>query len=118
MAVLLLAEMTGSELSFDATAKAVTAAKSLGDVRVLCASSGCDEAASAASKIEGVSKVLCADDNAYGNGLAEPIADLVVALSPDFEHIVAAATNSAKKYTSSCCCTARCYGYHRLNECC
>jgi electron transfer flavoprotein alpha subunit len=96
MAVLLLAEMTGSELSFDATAKAVTAAKSLGDVTVLCASSGCDEAASAASKIEGVSKVLCADDNAYGNGLAEPIADLVVALSPDFEHIVAAATNSAK----------------------
>jgi electron transfer flavoprotein alpha subunit len=96
MAVLLLAEMTGSELSLDATAKAVTAAKSLGDVTVLCASSGCEEAASAASKIEGVSKVLCADDNAYGNGLAEPIADLVVALSSDFEHIVAAATNSAK----------------------
>ena len=96
MAVLLLAEMNGTELSLDATAKAVTAAKSLGDVTVLCASSGCDGAASAASKIEGVSKVLCADDDAYGNGLAEPIADLIIALSPDYQHIVAAATNSAK----------------------
>ena len=96
MAVLLLAEMNGAELSLDATSKTVTAAKSLGDVTVLCASSGCDGAATAASKIEGVSKVLCADDEAYGNGLAEPIADLIVALSSDFEHIVAPATNSAK----------------------
>ena len=32
MAVLLLAEMNGTELSLDATAKAVTAAKSLGAV--------------------------------------------------------------------------------------
>ena len=29
-----------------------------------------------ASQIDGVSKVLCADDDAYGHGLAEPIADL------------------------------------------
>ena len=96
MAVLLLAEMNGAELSLDATSKTVTAAKSLGDVTVLCASFGCDGAATTASKIEGVSKVLCADDEAYGNGLAEPIADLIVALSSDFEHIVAPATNSAK----------------------
>ena len=32
MAVLLLAEMNGAELSLDATAKAVSAAKTLGDV--------------------------------------------------------------------------------------
>ncbi len=96
MAVLLLAEMNGAELSLDATSKTVTAAKSLGNVTVLCASSGCEGAATTASKIEGVSKVLCADDEAYGNGLAEPIADLIVALSSDFEHIVAPATNSAK----------------------
>ena len=96
MAVLLLAEMNGTELSLDATAKAATAAKSLGEITILCASSDCDGAASAASQIDGVSKVLCADDDAYGNGLAEPIADLVVALSSDYEHIVAAATNSSK----------------------
>ena len=96
MAVLLLAEMNGTELSLDATAKAVSAAKPLGEVTILCASSDCDGAASAASQIDGVSKVLCADENAYGNGLAEPIADLVIALSSDYEHIVAAATNSSK----------------------
>lgn len=96
MAVLLLAELNGSELATDATAKAVTAAKALGDVTVLCASSGCAGAADEAAKLDGVAKVLCADDAAYGNGLAEPIAALVVSLAGDYEHIVAPATNSAK----------------------
>jgi len=96
MAVLLLAEVNGAELSVDQTAKAVTAAKALGDVTVLCASSGCGGAAEAAAKLDGVAKVLCADDAAYGNGLAEPIADLIVSLAGDYEHIVAAATTSGK----------------------
>ena len=96
MAVLLLAEVNGAELAVDATAKSLSAAKALGDVTVLCASAGCGGAAQAAAKLDGVAKVLCADDAAYGNGLAEPVADLVVSLAGDFEHIVAPATNSAK----------------------
>ena len=96
MAVLLLAETNGAELSVDQTAKAVTAAQALGDVTVLCASAGCSGAADEAAKLDGVAKVLCADDAAYGNGLAEPIADLVVSLAGDFEHIVAPATASGK----------------------
>jgi len=96
MAVLLLAEVNGAELSVDQTAKAVTAAQALGDVTVLCASAGCGGAAEAAAKLAGVAKVLCADDAAYGNGLAEPIADLVVSLAGDYEHIVAPATTSGK----------------------
>ncbi len=96
MAVLLLAEVHGAELSVDATAKAVTAARALGDVTVLCASAGCGGAAEAAARIDGVAKVLCADDAAYGNGLAEPIADLVVSLAGDYSHIVAPATAAAK----------------------
>ena len=96
MAVLLIAEVVGGELSVDATAKALTAAKALGDVTVLCASAGCTGAADAAAKLDGVSKVLCADDAAYGNDLAEPLADLVVSLAGDYEHIVAPATSSAK----------------------
>jgi len=97
MAVLLLAEVNGAELSVDQTAKAVTAAQALGDVTVLCASAGCGGAAEAAAKIDGVAKVLCADDAAaYGNGLAEPIADLLVSLAGDYEHIVAPATTSGK----------------------
>jgi electron transfer flavoprotein alpha subunit len=96
MAVLLLAEVNGADLAQDATAKAVTAAKSLGEVIILCASSGCSGAAEAAAKIDGVSKVLFVDAPVYGNGIAEPIADLIVSLAGDYEHILAPATNSAK----------------------
>ena len=96
MAVLLLAETIGAELALDATAKSVTAAKALGDVTVLCASFGCGGAAEAAAGIDGVSKVIWADDAAYGKGLAEPLADLIVSLADSYEHIVAPATNSAK----------------------
>ena len=96
MGVLLLAEIAGSEISLDQTGKAVTAAQALGDVTVLCASAGCEGAANEAAKLNGVAKVLCADDAAYGNGLAEPIADLIVSLAGDYDHILAPATASAK----------------------
>ncbi|WP_039017600.1 FAD-binding protein [Halocynthiibacter namhaensis] len=96
MAVLLLAEVVGGELAVDATAKALTAAKAMGDVTVLCAAAGCGGAAEAAAKLDGVTKVLCADDAAYGNGLAEPMADLLVSLAGDYDHIVAPATSAAK----------------------
>ena len=96
MAVLILAELNGNELSEDATAKAVSAAKGLGEVHVLCASSDCSGAAQAAAKLSGVAKVLCIDSGVFGNGMAEPIADLVVSISDDYDHIIAPATNSAK----------------------
>ena len=88
--------MNGGELAVDATAKAVTAAKALGDVTVLLASSGCEGAAEHAAKLDGVSKVLCCSDPAYGNGLAEPIAALVHSIAGDYSHITAPATASAK----------------------
>ncbi|MCG7572407.1 FAD-binding protein [Phaeobacter sp. CNT1-3] len=96
MAVLLIAEVANGALAVDATAKALTAAKALGDVTVLCAGASCGGAAEEAAKLDGVSKVLCADDAAYGNGLAEPVADLVVSLAGDFSHIVAPSTAFAK----------------------
>jgi len=96
MAVLLLAEIVGGEVSIDQTGKALTAAKALGDVTVLCASAGCGDAAAAIAKLDGVAKILCADDAAYGNGLAEPVSDLIVSLAGDYEHIVAPATSQAK----------------------
>jgi electron transfer flavoprotein alpha subunit len=96
MAVLLIAEITGDTLAMDATAKAVSAAAALGEVTILSAATDCAGAASEAATISGVSKVLCADDAAYGNGLAEPIAELIVSLAGDYEHILAPATASAK----------------------
>ncbi|WP_390912235.1 FAD-binding protein [Pseudosulfitobacter sp. SM2401] len=96
MAVLLLAEVNDGELAMDATAKAVTAAGSLGDVTVLCTGATCAAAATEAATISGVAKVLCAEDAIYGKRLAEPVADLLVSLSGDYEHIVAPATTDAK----------------------
>ncbi len=96
MSVLLIAEVNGSELAKDATAKALTAAKELGDVTVLVAGENCAGAAEEAAKLDGVSKVLCADDPAYVHGLAEPLADLIVKLAPDYSHIVAPATSAMK----------------------
>ena len=96
MAVLLLAEIVGGEISLDQTGEALTAVAGLGDVTVLCASAGCGDAAKAAASLDGVARVLCADDAAYGNGLAEPTADLIVSLAGDYDHIAAPATSSAK----------------------
>lgn len=96
MAVLLLAEVTDGALAMDATAKAVTAAQALGDVTVLCTGATCADAAKEATTISGVAKVLCAEDALYGKRLAEPVADLLVSLSGEYEHIVAPATTDAK----------------------
>lgn len=96
MAVLLIAEVTDGELAMDATAKAVTAAQSLGDVTVLCAGANAAAAGDAAAKISGVAKVLVAEDASLGHRLAEPTAALIVGLAGDYSHIVAPATTDAK----------------------
>ncbi|KUJ77448.1 electron transfer flavoprotein subunit alpha/FixB family protein [Ruegeria profundi] len=96
MAVLLLAEVNNGELSLDATAKAVNAAKALGDVTVLAAGGSAAAAGEAAAKIDGVSKVLVAEDASLGHRLAESTAALIVSLADGYEHIVAPATTDAK----------------------
>jgi len=96
MAVLLLGEVTDGQLSVDATAKALTAAKLLGDVTVLCAGAKAADAAAEAAKLDGVKKVLVAEDASLGHRLAEPTAALIVSLAGDYSHIVAPATTDAK----------------------
>ena len=96
MAVLLIAEITDGALAMDATAKSVTAAKALGDVVVLAAGASAKAAADEAASIEGVSKVLLAEDDLYGHRLAEPVASLIASMAGDYSHIVAPATTDAK----------------------
>ena len=96
MAVLLLAEVTDGTLNVDATAKAVGAVASLGDVTVLCAGATCAAAADEAAKIDGVARVLCAENPLYGHRLAEPVAALMVRIASDYSHMVAPATTDAK----------------------
>ncbi len=96
MAILLLAEHDNATLS-DQTAKTLTAATQIGgDVTVLVAGSNAKPAADEAAKLAGVSKVLLADDSAYANQLAEPLAALIVSLSDAYDVIIAPATASAK----------------------
>ncbi len=96
MAVLLLAEVNDGELALDATAKAVSAARALGEVTVLTAGAQAAAAGQDAARIDGVSRVLVAEDATLGHRLAEPTAALIVALAGDYTHIVAPATTDAK----------------------
>ena len=100
MSVLVLAEHDNASLK-DATLNAVSAAKALagfagGDVHVLVAGKGAQAAADAAAKIEGVAKVLLADDAAYGDALAENVAPLVAGLMAGYDALVAPATSRGK----------------------
>jgi electron transfer flavoprotein alpha subunit len=96
MTTLLLAEHDGTAVK-DATQKALTAAKAMGgDVHVLVAGLGCKAAADAAARLDGVTKVLVADDASLAHALAEPLAALIVSLAPGYDAIVAPATASAK----------------------
>ncbi|HEV2574549.1 FAD-binding protein [Methylocella sp. CPCC 101449] len=96
MTTLVLADLAKDTLG-DATAKTLTAAKELGaPVHVLVVGHNCAAAADAAAKLDGVAKVLVADDAIYDHQLAEPVAALIVGLAKDYTAIVSAATTSAK----------------------
>jgi electron transfer flavoprotein alpha subunit len=96
MSTLLIADHNNVAIS-DATLKALTAAKALGaPVHVLVAGSGCQSAADAASKLDGVAKVLVADAPAYAHQLAEPMAALIVGLAGGYANLVAASTANGK----------------------
>jgi electron transfer flavoprotein alpha subunit len=96
MAVLLLAEVSNGKLN-EATAKALTAAKALNEpVHVLVAGERVEAAARAAASLDGIEKVLVADDPVYAHQLAEPLAELLVRLAGNYSAILAAATSNGK----------------------
>jgi electron transfer flavoprotein alpha subunit len=98
MTTLLIAEHDNKSLK-DATNKALTAAKALGQpVHVLVAGKGARAVAEAASKLDGVAKVLVADNASYEHMLAEPLAALVVSLAPSYDAIVSPATTTGKNF--------------------
>lgn len=98
MSILVVAEHDNKELN-PATLKTITAAKAMGDdVHVLVAGEGCEGVAQEASKVDGVAKVLCADNAAYGHFLAENLSALVTAKAEGYTHIVAPATTTGKNF--------------------
>ncbi|MDF1629846.1 MAG: FAD-binding protein [Alcanivoracaceae bacterium] len=98
MGILVYAEHDNSTIK-GATLNVVTAAAQIGgDITVLVAGKGCGAAAEAAAKIAGVSKVLVADNDAYGHQLAENVADLIAELGKDYSHILIPATTTGKNF--------------------
>ena len=109
MAVLVIAELNGTQLATDLTAKTLTAAEQLGPVDILCAAAGCGAAAEAAAQFQNVTKVLCADHRHYGNGLAEPLAELIAGLASQYSHIVGTRLDLCPEHHSACGCSLRLY---------
>ncbi|PIB90621.1 electron transfer flavoprotein subunit alpha/FixB family protein [Caulobacter sp. FWC2] len=98
MAVLVVADNDNAHLR-DATHKTVTAAlKISGDVDVLVLGSGAKGVADQAAKIAGVRKVLLAESDALGHGIAEAQADAVLALAGNYDAILVPATSGGKNF--------------------
>src|SRR5689334_11635483 len=96
MAVLLLAEHDNKVLA-PATGKALTAARAFGaEVDVLVTGEGCRAVAEAASKLEGVRKVLLAEAPYLAQRLAEEVAATVLALMGNYTVLLAPATTMGK----------------------
>ena len=100
MAILVLAEHDHRSIS-PATLNTCSAAKALaaltgGDVAVLVAGENCGGAARDAAGIEGVTKVLHADDGAFAHPLAENLTELVLSVADGYGHILFPATTFGK----------------------
>ena len=98
MGILVVAEHDNATLK-GATLNTIAAAKAIGgDIDVLVAGQGCQAAADAAAKAEGVTKVILVDDAAYAQQLGEAMGDLVAELGKGYSHILAAATTTGKDF--------------------
>jgi len=96
MAALVIAEHDNLSLKA-ATLNTIAAALQCSpEVDVLVAGSGAGAAATAASQIAGVRKVIQADAASLADQLAEPLATQIVAIANGYSHILAPATANGK----------------------
>jgi electron transfer flavoprotein alpha subunit len=96
MVALVIAEHDNASLKGSTLNTVTAAAQCGGDVHVLVAGSACGAAASAAAAIAGVAKVIVADAPHFADGLAENVAEQVLALAGAYSHILAPATAYGK----------------------
>lgn len=95
MRVLVLAEHDNNELKAQ-THCTITCARQLGDVDVLVAGANCQSVADSAATIEGVNKVLLADDSGFEHALAEAVSTLLIKLAADYDAVLAPTTARGK----------------------
>lgn len=98
MTILVIASHDNHKLA-KATLQAVSAAVQIGsDINILVSGKGCGQVAKEAATIEGIQKILLADDAAYEHGLAENTALLIASIGQDYSHILTAATSTGKDF--------------------
>ncbi|HWL30435.1 MAG TPA: FAD-binding protein [Burkholderiaceae bacterium] len=96
MTILVIAEHDNAHLKA-ATLNTVAAAQKIGgDIHVLVAGNGAQAVAEQAAQAAGVAKVLLADGPALAEGLAENVAEQVLAVAGDYSHILFPATAAGK----------------------
>ena len=96
MVALVIAEHDNGSLKGSTHHTVTAAAQCGGDVHVLVAGSNCGAAAEAAAQIAGVAKVLVADAAYFADGLAENVAEQILAIAGSYSHILAPATAYGK----------------------
>ena len=96
MTILVLAEHDNNHLKPGVTNAVAAAQKIGGEIHVLVAGNACSGAATAASQLAGVTKVLVADAAHYAGGLAENLAPLLTGIANNYSHLLASASAYGK----------------------
>ena len=96
MTTLIIAEHDNEVLKSSVLNTVAAATKIGGEVHVLVAGNNCQSVADAASKVQGVSKVLLAEAEWLGDTLAEEVAEVVCAAAEGYSHLLAPATSFGK----------------------
>jgi electron transfer flavoprotein alpha subunit len=98
MAVLVYVEHDNQELKSESLKLIHAASQIDSDIHALVVGADCQNVAKQASEVQGVTKVLCADNAQYTHQLAENVAELVVELGRAYSHILAPATTTGKNF--------------------
>ncbi|SDC77499.1 electron transfer flavoprotein alpha subunit apoprotein [Massilia sp. PDC64] len=96
MVALVIAEHDNAHLKAVTLNTVTAAAQCGGDVHILVAGSNCGAVAEQAAKVAGVSKVLVADAPHFADGLAENVAEQILAVASAYSHILAPASAFGK----------------------
>jgi electron transfer flavoprotein alpha subunit len=96
MTTLIIAEHDNEVLKSSVLNTVAAATEIGGEVHVLVAGNNCQSVADAASKVQGVSKVLLAEAEWLGHALAEEVAEVVCAAAEGYSHLLAPATSFGK----------------------
>jgi electron transfer flavoprotein alpha subunit len=96
MSILVIAEHDNTNLK-GATLNTIAAAKEIGsDITLMVAGSNIESVVNESKQLNGITKILCCDNDLYKNSLAEELSNLVLSVAEGFSYILAPATTFGK----------------------